>query len=60
MTAQTYHLGISLESNGNEPGSNGYAYEEMVEIISAANATKSDLIFFWWNPDAVSSSKYSV
>jgi hypothetical protein len=54
VTAQTYHLGISLESDGNEPGSNGYSYGEMVEILNAANATKSDLIFYWWYPEAVS------
>mmetsp|Transcript_48827 Transcript_48827/g.118176 ORF Transcript_48827/g.118176 Transcript_48827/m.118176 type:complete len:573 (+) Transcript_48827:1916-3634(+) len=25
----------------------------MVEIISAANATKSDLLFYWWRPEAL-------
>jgi len=49
---QLKHLEIALESDGSEENSNGYAYTEMVEIWSAANATKSDLIGLWWSPDA--------
>ena len=49
---QLKHLDVALESDGGEEISNGYAYTEMVEIWSAANATKSDLIGRWWSPDA--------
>eukprot|EP00585_Thalassiosira_rotula_P022495 CAMPEP_0196226628 /NCGR_PEP_ID=MMETSP0912-20130531/50499_1 /TAXON_ID=49265 /ORGANISM="Thalassiosira rotula, Strain GSO102" /LENGTH=872 /DNA_ID=CAMNT_0041506137 /DNA_START=459 /DNA_END=3079 /DNA_ORIENTATION=+ len=44
---QAYHLGIALESNGND-ASGGYAYKDMVDIWKAANATRSDLIGQWW------------
>ena len=47
---QTKHLGIALESDGNE-ACGGYSYGKMVEIWKAANATKSDLIGMWWFPD---------
>lgn len=29
----------------------GYSYTHLVEILYAANATKSDVIFFWSKPD---------
>ena len=51
----TYHLNIALQSNGkNQGASRGYYYNEMVEIILASNATKSDIIIMWWTPEAVS------
>ena len=50
---QTYHLGIPLTSSGNEPGCRGYNYGEFLGIIDAANATKSNLIFQWWQPDVL-------
>lgn len=49
---QTKHLKIALESGGSDGGSGGYTYSEMVQIWSAANATKSDVIGLWWTPDA--------
>lgn len=47
-----YHLNISLESDGRDPVG-GYTYTEQVQIMHAANATKSDLIFLWWKPEVV-------
>ena len=52
VSQQTYHLGIALESNGNEP-SNGYSYSEMVQIWRAANATDSHVIMQWWKPESL-------
>jgi hypothetical protein len=52
MKQQTKHLGIALESDGNE-ASSGYSYGEMVDILKAANATKSDWIGYWWTPDVL-------
>ncbi len=49
VEAQTYHLNIALESEGDEVGSRGYTYEQLVDIWSAANATKSPLIGMFWN-----------
>lgn len=52
---QLYHLGIPLESNGPEAnGRGGYNYGELVDAIKAANATKSDIVIFWWTPESVS------
>jgi hypothetical protein len=48
---QTHHLGIALESNGDEEG--GYSYTQLTEIWAAANATKSDVIMLWWSPDSL-------
>jgi hypothetical protein len=50
---QIYHLGIALDTDGREAGSGGYTYEEMVQIFYASNYTKSDIISFWWTPEAV-------
>jgi len=50
---QTYHLEIALESNGEEPNSGGYSYDQMIEIWKAANATKSDVMMIWWQPDVL-------
>lgn len=51
---QAYHLGISVEGDGvGEGGSGGYAYSQLVDALRAANATKSDILIFWWTPEAV-------
>jgi uncharacterized membrane protein YidH (DUF202 family) len=55
VEAQAYWNDIALESNGNVrvAGGNGvYSYEEMIRIWRAANATSSDVIMWWWTPDA--------
>lgn len=50
---QAHHLNIGLKSNGEQPGANGYSYAHMVEIWYAANWTKSDVIGWWWRPEAL-------
>ena len=41
---QAYHLNIGIEPTG-------YTYNQLVEIWAAANATKSDVMGFWWQPE---------
>jgi len=50
---QTHHLNIALASSGDEPNSGGYSYDQMVEIWKAANATKSDVMMIWWQPEVL-------
>lgn len=52
MKQQTYHLGIALESDGPEL-SGGYSYSDMVDVWFAANATRSNVIGMWWEPEAL-------
>jgi len=49
-------VGIALD--GPEEPNGGYSYGEMIEIWNAANATTSDIMMWWWRPDAML-SKYS-
>ncbi len=48
-------VGIALD--GPEVPNGGYSYGEMIEIWNAANATKSDIMMWWWKPDSML-SKY--
>ena len=61
MEASLYHLNISLESSGSEgaipsdsfgkdKGKRGYTSSQLQEMWHAANATKNNLIMFWWTP----------
>jgi hypothetical protein len=45
---QAHHLNIGLSGSGDECGSRGYSYSEMVQVWHAANYTKSDVIGWWW------------
>ncbi len=45
---QMYWNNISLANGGPEFPNGGYSLESMVEIWNAANATKSDVFFWWW------------
>lgn len=49
VEAQAFHLNIALESEGEEPGSRGYTYEQLLDIWNAANFTNSPVIGMWWN-----------
>ena len=49
---QAYHLNIHVESSGPELNG-GYPYARMVEIWRAANATKSPVLFYWFQPDSL-------
>uniref|UniRef100_A0A7S4IYQ5 G-protein coupled receptors family 3 profile domain-containing protein n=1 Tax=Odontella aurita TaxID=265563 RepID=A0A7S4IYQ5_9STRA len=42
----THHLDIALENER-------YTYSQFLEMWAAANATKSNLIMPWWNPEAL-------
>ena len=48
----THHLNIPLKSNGKEL-SGGYTYNQLTQIWQAANATRSDVIMEWWNPQVL-------
>ena len=47
---QMHWQNISLKSTGPLEPNNGYDQKHMTEIWMAANATKSDLIMWWWSP----------
>lgn len=49
--AQMYWNNISLASRGPIKPNNGYTYSQMFQIYKAANATKSDVFFWWWTPE---------
>lgn len=51
--AQAFHNDIALNTTGDEPFGAGYSYPRMIEIWYAANATKSDVIMHWWQPEAL-------
>ena len=48
----THWLNIALESSGDQPGCHGYTYEQLLDMWDAANATKSNLMMQWWQPEA--------
>jgi len=50
---QAYHLNISVRSNGSLQPNGGYTYGRLTEIFQAANATKSNLLIYWWTPEAL-------
>jgi len=41
---------IHVESTGSHGPNNGYEYHHMMQIWRAANATNSDVLFWWWEP----------
>jgi len=51
IDSQIYWNEIALESNGDDPPNGSYSYGEMIAIWKAANATKSDVIMWWFAPD---------
>jgi hypothetical protein len=50
---QAHHLDIALSSSGDEPASQGYLYTEMLDILAAANVTKSNVAIAWWAPSSM-------
>lgn len=50
LEAQAYWNDIALESNGPDWINGGYAYDDIVDIWQAANATQSDVISFFFEP----------
>jgi hypothetical protein len=53
VVGQLYCLNIALESNGAEVGSGGYTYQQLVDMWHAASATTSNLVMYWWKPEAL-------
>ena len=56
LKQQIYHNNIAVSSDGKEPVSFGYSYSQMVEMYAAANATRSNLMIQWWQPEAMYSA----
>jgi hypothetical protein len=54
--SQFHWQNIALASAGPNEPNNGYSNEQLVEIVFAANATKSDLLFWWYEPELLTSS----
>ncbi|CAB9508590.1 Receptor-type guanylate cyclase gcy [Seminavis robusta] len=51
---QAYHLDIGLEVVTT------YTYSQLVQIWAAANATQSDVMVFWWEPDSMPQLYYGT
>ena len=51
---QIYWNNINMTLRGPIKENNGYSYDHMTQIWKAANATQSDVFFWWWTPDLVS------
>lgn len=45
-----HHLNIAVVSDGQDP-IGGYTYSQLTQIWDAANATKSNVLMLWWEPD---------
>lgn len=54
---------VGLNPDGPSKANKGYEYYSQIEIWRAANATKSDVMMWWWQPEALveefSSTDYS-
>lgn len=54
VEAQLYWNNIfGLKPDGPSEPNKGYEYSSQIEIWRAANATKSDVIMWWWQPEAL-------
>mmetsp|Transcript_34412 Transcript_34412/g.83548 ORF Transcript_34412/g.83548 Transcript_34412/m.83548 type:complete len:967 (+) Transcript_34412:74-2974(+) len=53
IETQTYWLELALKSSGPNYVNGGYTYSEMIQIWNAANATQSDVMMQWAEPDTV-------
>ena len=51
VQGQLHYLNISLESNGRQGEMGGYSYTELTELWRAANATKENLMMYWYSPE---------
>jgi hypothetical protein len=51
---QAHYLNIAVDGDGLENNDlHSYTYSQMMEIWRAANATKSDIMVFWYSPEAL-------
>jgi 7 transmembrane sweet-taste receptor of 3 GCPR len=53
VVPQLHYLDIALKSSGPEGPAEGYPYARLVEMWKAANATRSNLIMYYWTPEAL-------
>jgi hypothetical protein len=53
VESQAHWNNISLVSDGKYSPNGGYSHSEMIQIWSAANATKSDVIMWWFEPNGL-------
>ena len=53
IEAQLYWNNISLEPDGPIEPNGAYDYDSMIEIWRAANATRSNIVMWWWTPDVL-------
>ena len=51
--AQMYWNNIPLESRGSKYNNNGYSSSQMKQIWLAANATRNNVMIWWWYPDVL-------
>eukprot|EP00980_Cylindrotheca_fusiformis_P013491 scaffold3448_cov92-Cylindrotheca_fusiformis.AAC.1 len=51
LEQQAYWNDIALESDGPDSINGGYAYDDVLDIWRAANATQSDVIMWWFEPE---------
>ena len=49
--AQMYWNEVPLSSRGTKNNNTGYSYSHMLQIWDAANATKNNVMIWWWFPD---------
>jgi len=50
VVPQAHHNNIHVWSNGSGATSD-YSYMHQIEVLKAAVATRSDILFYWWTPD---------
>ncbi len=53
VDSQLYWNDIKLKPDGPVLPNGGYEYPSLIEIWRAAAATKSNLVFWWWRPEAL-------
>lgn len=53
IETQLFWNHIVLASKGTMGNNGGYGYSHMIQIYQAANATNSDVLFSWWEPDVL-------
>ena len=53
VTPQLHYLNIALKSSGPDGPVGGYPYARLVEMWKAANATRSNLIMYYWTPETL-------
>jgi len=53
LEQQAFWNDIYLESDGPNEPNDSYSYGQMIQVLRAANETKSNIIMWWWKPDGL-------